>query len=167
VEITGSEGVDPADPEAGSPAFFAFVLARKPPSYNSKGKGKQGWEVEVGALVEGRRSGPLLSGLLYARVIWFHRDKKRGQDGDADNASKPILDALKGILYDDDIQIVQRLVQKIHTSEKYELDQPPTHADVTEELYQLLEDDHPHIIYVEVGRVRLPPRVAFGPIDGG
>lgn len=105
------------------------------------------------------------AGDVYARIVWFHRDWS--QEGDADNISKPIVDALNGIFYDDDRKVVKRLVHKVCTrSEAFVVDSANAPKVAYDELVQLLAEDHPHIIYVEVGLVR-GAFVALGPIDGG
>jgi Holliday junction resolvase RusA-like endonuclease len=51
------------------------------------------------------KAAPLLSGKLKAVIINFHSGDKPSVD--LDNMSKPILDALQQVIYDDDRQIRQ------------------------------------------------------------
>lgn len=142
---------------------LVLILARKPVSFNSGGKEKYKQAIAEEARV--RWTTDSLVGDLYARVLWFYRERAIGRDGDADNISKPILDALKGIAFHDDRQVVKRLVQKVYTGDAFQLVEARASGSMLRDLTRLLGEPHPHIIYIEVGRF-LSRDVVLGPIDG-
>ena len=53
----------------------------------------------------------MLDGAVELRFTWYCRKKCRG--GDLDNRLKVILDALEGIIYEDDKQVVRIVAQKV------------------------------------------------------
>lgn len=141
---------------------FAMAVAMRPVSHQRKG-GTGPFVERLRAEATSRFTGePPLTGDHYARIVWFHKRKH----GDVDNIIKPILDALKGVVYADDNLIVKCSSERVDTARDYELSYAGMPAGVASELDSLLAASHEHILYVEVGPVssRL---VAFGLIDGG
>ena len=100
---------------------------------------------------------------LYSRILWLCR---RPNFGDVDNIVKPILDALKGIVFDDDALISQSLVTRIDPRHAYEIVDAGEPNEPFQELIDLLSMKLDDIIYVEVGRIS-SQRLVFGTIDGG
>jgi Holliday junction resolvase RusA-like endonuclease len=143
-------------------ARLVLILARKPVSFNSGAKEK--YKQAFGDEARARWGTKSLTGDLYARIVWFHRETRRGQDGDADNISKPILDALCGIAYADDGQILKRLVHKVDALGEYNISKERGDPRDVAELERLLGARTPHIIYFEVGRLE-SKSISFGPID--
>jgi hypothetical protein len=91
-----------------------------------------------------------LAGRLYSKAYYFHRGKS---DIDADNLSKPILDAFKGIIYHDDAQVVLRVVSKINLeTDTYELIQDGIPPDRYQRLIELISSEQ-HVLYLEVGEL--------------
>ena len=84
---------------------------------------------------------------LYGHVYYFTSD---GTDLDADNISKPVWDALIGIVYDDDKQIVQRTSTVVYTN-KHDLIQINGDSYTSAELLQILTGNNVKCIYVECG----------------
>jgi len=122
-----------------------IVTPKKPLSYNSQRKLRyQAFLAnEAGASIT-----TPMTGQLYSKAYYFYRGKS---DIDADNLSKPILDAFKGVVFRDDAQVVLRVAAKISVeTDTFELIQdgmPPA-------LYQSLVDliaVQQHILYIEVG----------------
>ena len=164
VEDSGDESQ--TDTMTGSSSLadrLALIIARKPLSFNSGGKEK--YKQAIAEEARSRWMNDSLVGDLYARVLWFYRERAIGRDGDADNISKPILDSLTGIAYQDDRQVVKRLVQKVYTGDAFQLVEARASGSMLRDLTRLLGEPHPHIIYIEVGRF-LSRDVVLGPIDG-
>jgi len=111
---------------------------------------------------------PKLTGDLYARIVWVH--PLRGGP-DTDNIAKPILDSLKGVVFEDDDRIVQCYIEKIFNGPGAsptisDRNQPAT--EVYEKLVSLVYRVKPHksdMLYVEVGQVEAQ-QITFGPING-
>jgi len=105
----------------------------------------------------------LLQGDLYTRIAWFHNVPTTQ---DVDNIIKPILDALKGVVYEDDRLVSQCLATRVNAAEEYTISDRHISREIHEQLLDLLAEDCDHILHVEVGPVS-EQRVTFGPIDGG
>lgn len=87
---------------------------------------------------------------LYSKVYYFHRKKR---PVDTDNLSKPILDALQGIAYRDDSQVVLRTAAKIELEvDTYELVQDGIAPDCYAELIERITSEA-DILYIEVGEL--------------
>lgn len=143
---------------------FAMALAKKPISAQKRGK-KQRYQQEIrDAAIKkvGKAKLPLLDGELYARITWFHAVKP---DIDVDNIAKPILDALVGVVYDDDQRIAQCLITRVKSRPKPRLSESFISKELHSQIYELLKN-HKDVLYIEVGQFSLP-EVVFGPIDGG
>jgi Holliday junction resolvase RusA-like endonuclease len=83
-----------------------FVVVGVPISNQSTGTpALQAWRTAVEAEVKKNWSGPPLAGRLKAVIINFHTGDKPSVD--LDNMSKPILDVMQQIVYEDDRQIRQ------------------------------------------------------------
>src|SRR4051794_21518749 len=74
-------------------AAFSMVLAEKPLSVNrGRPSPRYTQRIQTAALTHGAQ---LQHGLLYARIVWFQRQRT---EGDVDNIAKLILDSLKGVV---------------------------------------------------------------------
>ena len=141
---------------------FALVLPRRPPSGN-KPPNRKFQDALREKATAGFGAGPQLVGDLFTRITWFH-SKKTTQD--VDNIAKNIHDALKGIRFGDDVQIVQCLTCKIDAAREFVIVDHTVPAGIFDELYSLLADGSDHILCIDVGPTT-SSRVVFGPIDGG
>ena len=107
-----------------------------------------------------------MQGSLYVRVVWFRNVKSQG---DVDNVVKPILDAFKNRIFDDDEQIVLCLAQRVDAFRDYTLSASARTKIPNrkyEEMEQLIAENHAHVLYVEIGAV--PQQVVtFGPVEEG
>lgn len=103
-----------------------------------------------------------LAGDLYCRIAYFHAVPSTQ---DVDNIIKSILDALKGVVFQDDVAIVQCLTSKVDIRKNYAISNGNAPGGAAEELTVCLEGQPAHTLYVEVGSV-LAQRIVFGPIDG-
>ena len=87
--------------------MHSFIVKRKPLSHQSHGsKTRKNYQLELAAIFDniGFNDVPM-TGSLYARIYYFHAGRN---EHDADNISKPIVDALKGHAYHDDDIVVHR-----------------------------------------------------------
>jgi Holliday junction resolvase RusA-like endonuclease len=142
--------------------IFAMALPKRPASAQKRGK-KQRYQQEIRDAAISETGGaklPLFNGELYVRITYFHA-KKTGLD--VDNIPKPILDALIGIVYDNDSQISQCLLTKV-SQKDYSLEEKSFLPEVYEYLDNLLAQDHEHVLYIEVGPL-LSHKVFSGPIE--
>ncbi|MGB0387340.1 MAG: RusA family crossover junction endodeoxyribonuclease [Ardenticatenaceae bacterium] len=143
---------------------FAIALVKKPISAQKRGK-KQRYQQEIrDAAIKsiGKTKLPLFYEELYVRITWFHAIKP---NLDVDNIAKPILDALVGIVYDDDNRIAQCLITRVKSRPKSFLSKRYISLEFRTQLEDLFEN-HQDVLYIEVGPLYLP-EVVFGPIDGG
>jgi hypothetical protein len=97
---------------------------------------------------------------LYAQVYYFHRGPR---DIDADNLSKPVIDSLVKVIYEDDILVLVRRAAKIdlRDSEGYSLSLTtglPT--DWSEKLLNAV-DRYDDFLFIEIGELEKIP-VFFG-----
>ena len=129
-----------------------MVVARRPISANKPPNPRY---TEALREMARSRQPEILSGPLYARILWFHKDPTTQ---DVDNIAKRILDSLKGLVFEDDGVISHCLAARIDATMDYELNgSPPSDRD-TDVLLELLADDlSRHVIYIEIG-----PRTSVG-----
>lgn len=94
------------------------------------------------------------SGRLYCKVFYFHLGRR---DGDADNFTKPIVDALQGCVYRNDSQVALRVAAKIDLAQDTYTIEPGT-GDLPqyEELQRLIAGPaaEKDVLYVEVGELQ-------------
>lgn len=90
-----------------------FVSNEKPRSYNDNGKKKKIYKDTLKREFQ-RKYQSLYSGLpisdetLQAHITYIHQIGAQGQQPDADNLSKPLIDAFCGVIYCDDRQVIRR-----------------------------------------------------------
>jgi hypothetical protein len=133
-----------------NPSPVIIIVPRKALSQNARGNPK--YRAALAAAAQSVSSVPLAGGRLYSKVYYFHRGK-RGID--ADNLSKPVLDALSGIVYQDDSQVMLRIVAKIALDvDAYELIQSGIAPARYRRLIELIAEE-PDILYVEVGELTM------------
>lgn len=147
---------------------FTLLINRRPPSGNKGLDQKFADQVKTEAR---QRLGDAkaLSGDLYARVTWFHAER-RGQD--VDNIPKRVLDALNGIVFADDKMVAQTLATAIDVTRDYTIGAPVSDDALFQRMLLELESitqsaisADRHLLYIEVGLLERQ-HVAFGAIDG-
>ena len=118
-----------------------------PLSYNSKRKGVYQNKIRSAFLRKFKGNVPKFpTGIeLYAKAFFFTSD---GVNVDTDNISKPIWDALNGLLYDDDRNIVLRMASVIDVT----IDTTKIDGDVAVELIQGLTDKNVKCLYLECSK---------------
>jgi Holliday junction resolvase RusA-like endonuclease len=82
-----------------------FVVLGVPISNQGSGTNLQNWRTTVATTAQKQWKKPPLTSKLKAVIINFHQGDKPSLD--VDNMSKPILDVLEGIVYDNDRQVTQ------------------------------------------------------------
>lgn len=87
---------------------------------------------------------------LYGQVCFFTSE---GTDLDADNISKPVWDALEGLVYDNDKQIVMRKSSVIYKA-KHELIALDGYSDRAADLLQIIMKKSVKCIYIECGHFK-------------
>ena len=137
---------------------FTMVLSERPVSAHKGPKHRYIEALRKAALA---RSPIVQVAPLYARILWFH---KHPTTLDVDNIAKRILDALKGIVFVDDVAVSHCLTARIDATIDYELSGSPPSELEAELLLELL-DDHASrdVLYVEVGS-RTGAVVNFGEV---
>lgn len=142
---------------------FNLILCERAKSYNAKKKQRYMSRISESAKerITKKDLKVYLNGSesLYARVYYFHRINT---EIDADNISKPIIDALRKIVYDDDKFVIKRIASIIDLSYDYIVDDNNISDELYDELITVLNDESEnHIIFVEVGSLD-ERRVRFG-----
>jgi crossover junction endodeoxyribonuclease RusA len=82
-----------------------FVILGPPVSNQSPGPNLMTWRATVAGEAQNQWAKPLLAVSLKAIIINFYAGNRPSVD--VDNMSKPILDVMQQIVYDDDRQITQ------------------------------------------------------------
>lgn len=145
-----------------------MVVARKPKSLQAGNLGD--YQSYISAQARGflgRQS--KLDGDLYARVSWIHSYRLRvGSNPDVDNIAKPILDALEGVVFDEDRQVAKCLSQRVSNAPGTRptistRNQPATN--VLNLLVTLIYGAAEDVLYVEVGQVDSQQLISFGPFE--
>ena len=122
-----------------------------PVSYNSDSKNKRKYMDSIVAAFSKNYNGKIpkyRKGIeLYGQVFFFTSDDT---DLDADNLSKPVWDALRGTVYDDDKQIVSRTSTIVYTR-AHDFIPINGNYDTSAELLQILTSKTVRCIYIECG----------------
>lgn len=87
------------------PVYLEFVVLGPPVSNQTSGPNLTTWRAMIDGAARLNWANPPLTGELKATIINFYSGNKPSVD--VDNMSKPILDVMQKIVYDDDRQIVQ------------------------------------------------------------
>lgn len=147
--------------EVGERVFF-MVVPRRPISANKKRNEKYAENIRAEAV---RRMEGLAQfrGAVYSRITWFHSYKTKQ---DVDNIPKRLHDALKGVVYKDDVSIEACMARRVATAGNFEI-RPSDRVDpeVLDMLPALLASEK-DVLCVEVGPL-LSHEVALGSIGGG
>lgn len=141
---------------------FIVLLPRRPISQQNKSNPKYKDALRTAATE--RPIGPFrLEERLYCRILWFHRLPTRQ---DVDNIVKPIFDALKGVIFEDDYQVSQCLVARINLEEPYRVEARDNAAAAHDSLLDMINANHNDILYIEVGNLG-PQLMVIGQQEGG
>lgn len=101
---------------------FDFVVAGPPVSQQGSGRGKRNWQRQVERAARARWTGgaPETAADSVAITYFYVSDVH-----DVDNIPKPMLDALTGIVYDDDRQVTDLLSRKRDLNQNLRIPNPP------------------------------------------
>jgi len=133
---------------------FCLVVEERALSHFAEKKAGYLARVKAAALKEANNRGWSVESdkRLYCRIYYFHREPRTT---DTDNFSKPILDALSGIVFRDDSQVVLRVAAKVDIYGGYTIQGPgniPLNWYYT--LISKLSDPKvTDLIYIEVGEL--------------
>lgn len=129
-----------------------------PLSYNSKdAKNKADYQSKICSALERKYKGsvPMFPDdkELYARVYFFTNN---GVNIDCDNISKPVWDAIKGLLYVDDRKIVLRTAAVIDLNAHpfNIIDTSMIEGAVAADLTQCISEDDVKCLYIECGEFK-------------
>lgn len=138
--------------------MLALVIPERPKSHNAKKKA--GYTSRIQSVFRCLYPGYIPAQTqMYARVYYFTSSLPTQ---DADNISKPIVDALKGLAYEDDRLVVLRIaaIQRIAAPEDLDLTDMPDSA-IEPFVAALVHSGD--AIYVEIGLFR-PEFLTFGDV---
>jgi Holliday junction resolvase RusA-like endonuclease len=143
--------------------MVAFVARVTPRSVNARSAGRYKERLQD-EYVRSVRAAGRLTGTLYARVYYFCAGRR---SIDADNLSKPVLDALIGHAYADDGAVVFRACAAVETRGLglHELDVTDVPAHALSELVEAL-DEKADVLYIEIGTFHPGTMVFGGESDG-
>ncbi len=134
--------------------MYNFILKRKPISYNT-GKGTKKINYKTALEKAFKSYNPnhdILIDDLYATIYYFFNTNL---NLDTDNLSKPVWDALCGLLYHDDKQIKIRTAGSFNlTTGDYNIvDFSGLEGSIIIDLLDAFETEE-HIVYVECGKLK-------------
>lgn len=144
---------------APTPSTFAMVVGLKPISANRGANQRYTSQLQRAALAKGAQ---ILTGPLYARITWF---QLRRSQGDVDNIAKRILDSLKGVVIQDDDDVIRCLIQETvaDSTGNFAFDALGIPSATALAILQSLLGVEDHVLCIEVGPV-VEPTVYFGPV---
>lgn len=145
-------------------ALFWMVVPERPKSQSGH---TSAYRERVRKAARATAGTALLNGRLYARVIWFYR---RHRVGDVDNLVKPILDSLKGVVFNDDREVAECQVVAVDLDRSYRFltgtdqDALLAQADIDRQLQT--RSNPADWFYVEIGNGDEPALVVGAPTGG-
>ena len=144
--------------------MHAFVITGTAP-HSANASGRPGrerrrlWKERVRSFRPSGGASAPIEGPLYAAVYYFH---SRPTGLDADNLSKPILDALQGLAYEDDRQVKLRHAGTFDLSVGFDLlDTSRLPQAIFDDLIEAVNGEE-HTVYVEIGRLHYTSHFRFG-----
>ncbi len=146
-------------PAATDESPFALLLPIRPISSGSGGKQRFQERIRAAA-TEAFGGRARLRGSLYARITYLHLQPAMQ---DVDNLIKRILDAMKGIVFDDDGEVRQCLAERIAVADRFTIAERRRPSGIVDRLLEFLAEGQPHITYIEVGHAARQA-LSFGPI---
>jgi Holliday junction resolvase RusA-like endonuclease len=144
--------------------LFALALPRTPKSVQADKHGLRKYRKEIKDAAAAKfQNAPSDRDWLYIRIILFTW-KKGGPD--IDNIIKPIVDALKGVVYRDDKQISHCLSTRIDLEKPNNIPSDNISSDLYKELIDMINAKRSDVLYIEVG-ANSSQQAMFGLIEGG
>ena len=138
---------------------FVLVLAERPLSQQAKFRSR--YQQRVAEAAAARFKGQLqFAGDIYFRITYCQPWPPRQ---DIDNIIKPLIDALKGVLFPDDAAVRQCAVERILLDRSFTISDRFRTAEAYNNLAELLAQGVPDILYVEVGTAP-EQQMTFGPL---
>ncbi len=121
----------------------AFIVKGRPVSIQAHAASRRRWMSRVQEAARGIFSQPLTDFDLKVQITFFYDEPPTF---DMDNVSKPICDALNGIAYNDDRQLMERNSRKRYLKGSYHLE------GVDPELVRALAESE-EFVYIEITKV--------------
>lgn len=135
---------------------YHMLVKTRPRSYNAEGR--KAYQRRLAQMAVDQNP-TMLTGDLYGRIYYFHRGAR---DIDADNLSKPIMDALRGTVFGDDRQVRLRLAAKVDLEASFAISSETVPQALYGPLYSSVSDPTLRdFVVVEVGEL-LTVDVRFG-----
>ena len=128
--------------------MIAFIVKREPRSFNARSKEQYKKDIEKEFMKNNFKNVPFCC-FVYSKIFYFHSEKT---SIDADNLSKPIVDALRGKAYYDDNIVILRICGRIDLSNslitEFNIEHMPESV-----LKDFLDtsDIEKHFLYIEIG----------------
>lgn len=122
-----------------TPAYLIWVEARP----TKAGKGKQAYFDAVRQAARSIIDRPITTDDIGVEIV-YSTDVRKGKRMDADNVSKPTLDALKGVAYEDDSQV------RSATSTVFHRSRPSKVSGRVEHMARLFFSGQPHVILIVI-----------------
>jgi hypothetical protein len=133
--------------------MYSILVEGKPPSQQTKGKGKQSFRNRIREKFhQYNPKNSIANEDLYGVVIYFQQARKDSIEPDADNISKPVWDALIGECYEDDKMIRVRYagVFTLSPNTAQELALDDIDETVIDDFYELL-NTRKSFVYIHAG----------------
>ena len=105
----------------GLPLEFSVLGIPLSAQASSHSRGRWQETVRAAAEEDWESGTPPISGEVSVTIIYFFEGET---DLDVDNIAKPILDALNGLIYEDDSQVSQVTIRKTRLGQGLEIDVP-------------------------------------------
>lgn len=96
----------------------SFVIKGRPVSIQASSGSRQAWRTRVAAAAAPKCTAPSNHNNLRIRITFYYNTLP---DFDTDNVSKPICDALIGVVYLDDNQLGERIARRKDINSSYRI----------------------------------------------
>lgn len=133
--------------------MLTFLCASRPRSANKNRKYSSRYKDSLEkAIKKYFPSIKLLEDQLYGSVYYFHSVPTQI---DADNLSKPIWDALEGVVYKDDsiIKLRHAGIVDLKAGDFHEIDLTDLPDIVTNDFFEMIDNEE-HFLYIEIGLLK-------------
>jgi crossover junction endodeoxyribonuclease RusA len=140
-------------------APFVLILDERPLSQQARFKSQYQQRVQIAAkkAFDGQ---PVFPGDVYVRITYCQSGPPRQ---DIDNIIKPLLDALKGVIFADDVFVRQCTAERIFLDRSFTISDRFRSDEGFRDLSELLDQGVADILFIEVGTAPAQ-HMTFGPL---
>lgn len=145
-----------------------YVTNRHPCSYNGTSKAKLKFKTDVQTEFRVKyahlyQNLPEDNKTLKAHIVFLHQFKNIEDTPDADNLSKPLVDAFCGIIYKDDRQVISRKAEilKLQDFDFMTVDATDMPLEIYNDFQKYYLHKSKHIIFYEITEF-LPSQIKIG-----